>query len=426
MMEMSLRRRIWKERRRTVIALALALVLMAVALYAVSDGPVGRRVTAYFAAAVGVYPGSDVRVLGVRVGSIAEVTPVGTQVRARLVLERDVAVPADARAVVIAPSVVADRYIQLAPAYTGGARMSDGAVIPVSRTQTPVELDQLYDSLKRLAGDLGPQGANREGALSRALQVGAQNLDGNGKAINDTIAQFGQASRTLADSSGDLFGTIANLQKFTTMIKNNDAQVRLAERQLAEVTGFLAADRDELGAALRELTIALADVREFISDHRALLKEDVDKLASLTQILVNQRHSLAEAMDVLPLAATNVLNTYDPATRSLMGRGNLNEISMGPISGLSGSGSTLAAPGGTTASPGCASAAAVNDPILKALCDRQQAGTLAPVEDPATEILPPMPLPTVGDTYGNPPSSSQPPSPKPSQPRAQGTEGGGP
>lgn len=407
MMEMSMRRRVWRERRRTVIALVLALVLMAVALWAVAGGPVGRRVEAHFAAAVGLYKGSDVRVLGVKVGTVTEVTPVGTRVRTRLVLDRKVPVPADARAVVIAPSVVADRYVQLAPAYTGGAQMRDGAVIPVERTQTPVELDQLYDSLKRIAGDLGPKGVNRQGALSRALQVGADNMQGNGEALNDTIAQFGQAGRTLADSSDDLFATISNLQKFTTMIKNNDAQVRMAERQLADVTGFLAADRDELGAALRELAAALAQVRTFIRDHRALLKTDIDRLASITQVLVDQRRSLAEAFDVLPLTATNLVNSYDPATRTLMGRGNLNEISMFPNSGTSAAGSALAAITQGTGNPVCGTAART-DPTIGALCDKRRAGTLAPVEEgSATGILPPLPLPASGDTFGTPPAKGK-------------------
>ena len=403
MIETSWRRRVWQERRRTVIALLLALVLMAVALVALGRGTPGRRITAYFAAAVGVYPGSDVRILGVKVGTIDEVTPMGTRVRTRLTVDRDVPVPADVKAVVVAPSVVADRYIQLTPAYTGGPTMPSGATIPVTRTATPVELDQLYESLKRITGDLGPGGVNSKGALSRALQVGAENLGGNGQALNETIAQFGQASKTLANSSDDLFATIANLQKFTTMIKNNDAQVRQAERQLAEVTGFLAADRDELGAALRELAVALGQVRDFVRDNRALLKKDVDKLASITRVLVDQRASLAEAFDVLPLTATNLLNSYDPATRTLMGRGNLNEISMGPIASPdSAAGAALAALGRGTANPVCGSSAAASSPTVKALCDKQRAGNLTPVPESATGILPPMPLPAVGDTYGTP------------------------
>ena len=62
-----------------------------------------------------------------------------------LTLDHGVKVPAGAGAVVVAPSVVADRYIQLTPAYTGGPRLGDHAVIPATRTATPVEIDQLYD-----------------------------------------------------------------------------------------------------------------------------------------------------------------------------------------------------------------------------------------------------------------------------------------
>ncbi|NED81419.1 ABC transporter substrate-binding protein, partial [Streptomyces sp. SID11233] len=82
-------------------------------------------------------------------------------------------VPANARAVAVAPSVVADRYIQLTPAYTKGPRLRDGAELPLSRNRTPVEIDQLYDSLTELSKALGPEGANADGALSDLLDTGA-------------------------------------------------------------------------------------------------------------------------------------------------------------------------------------------------------------------------------------------------------------
>ena len=81
-----------------------------------------------------------------------------------------VPVPADAKAVVVAASVVSDRYIQLTPAYTGGPQLADDAVIPVSRTAVPVEVDQIYTSLNRLAQALGPNGAEQERRAVRAGQ----------------------------------------------------------------------------------------------------------------------------------------------------------------------------------------------------------------------------------------------------------------
>lgn len=322
--------------RRTIefIAVAIFAVLAVAAglLVAAGSGP-GTRISAYFTVAIGVYPGSDVRVLGVKVGRVDAVDPEGNRVKVTLTVDHGVDVPADAGAVLVSPSVVSDRYVQLAPAYVSGPVMDDGAVLDESRTRIPVELDQLYDSMKRLATELGPDGANKDGALSDLLRVGARNLHGNGRDLRTMIGNFSKAAKTLAGSQDDLFGTIDNLQKFTGMLSANDGQVRLAERQLAEVAGFLAADRDELAAALKQLATALIKVKDFIKDNRDLVKADVEKLSRITQTLVDQRTSLAEALNVLPLDVSNILNAYDPVTRSLMGRGDLLELMPLPAAG---------------------------------------------------------------------------------------------
>ncbi|MEV7787341.1 MCE family protein [Streptomyces sp. NPDC088106] len=318
-------------RRRKILTGLLALVLVAagglVAVSALSSD--GIRVTAYFDRAIGVYAGSDLRVLGVRVGEVESVRPQGTTVRVELRLDEGVKVPGNARAVVVAPSVVADRYVQLTPAHSTGPALADGAVLPASRNRVPVEIDQIYDSITELGEALGPDGANADGALSGLLRTGAANLDGNGEAIGDSVEEFGKAAKTLDGSSGDLFRTLGSLQTFTTMLKNKDGDVRTAQERLDEVVGFFADNKDDLTGALEELGKALGQVKTFIEDNRGELKKNVDRLVPLTRTLVQQRASLAEALDVAPLAAGNVVNAYNPDTRTLDGRANLNEISMG-------------------------------------------------------------------------------------------------
>ncbi len=287
------------------------------------------RVTAYFAETIGVYPGSTVRILGVPVGTVDSVTPVGTRVRVELTLKPGIPVPANAGAVVVAPSVVADRYVQLTPAYTTGPRMSSGAVIPVTRTAVPLEVDQVYSSLTKLATALGPNGANKNGALSDAIKTGAANLAGNGQYLHAMLTQFGGLSRTLGGSAGNLFASVTYLQKFTTMLKQNGGQVKLAEDQLAEVSGFLAADRTDLTSAMRDLAVALNQIKDFIGSNRGLIDANVSKLAAITSILSSERASLAQALDVAPLAADNLVNAYDATRHTLDGRGDLNEFTMG-------------------------------------------------------------------------------------------------
>lgn len=371
--------------RRRVVSAGIALIVALTATLYWLSRPAGMKLTAYFTQAVGVYSGSDLRVLGVRVGKVDSVRPEGRQVRVTLSVDHGVAIPAGAVAVAVAPSVVADRYIQLSPAYTSGPRLADHAVIPATRTATPVELDQLYASISRLAKALGPNGANSKGALSNLLDTSAAALSGNGKDLGDMIDNLGQASKTLSGSSGDLFATLRNLQKFTSMLKANDGQVRLAEQQLSQVNGFLADDRQNIGAALRQLATALELVRKFIRGNRALLKSNVTKLASITQTLVDQRASLAEALDSVPLAADNVVNAYDPVHQTLDGRADLLEL-IPPH--------PAAAATQTTGGRLCSVTGAAS------LCRKYGLGTgRGLVPQPSSRRLP-LPLPPVGGVYG--------------------------
>lgn len=319
------RTRAGRRARMTMTYVLLVAILVAYGLYEVVSGGGEKRITAYFSRAVGVYAGSDVQVLGVRVGSVESVTPRGNRVEVVFTVDDEIPVAPGTKVVVIAPSVVSDRYVQLTDLSTGGPVLEDGAVIPESRTATPVELDELYASLNTIVTALGPDGANKDGALSELLDTGAANLEGNGKAFNESVRNFADAARTLSGSADDLFGTIDELQSFTTMLATNDKQIGDVNQQLAQVSHTLAADRDELGTALATLADALADIQAFIKDNRLAIKSNVDKLARTTQLLVDNRASLSEALDIAPLAATNVVNTYDPGSQTLQGRGLLLE-----------------------------------------------------------------------------------------------------
>lgn len=309
----------WRLTRLATVLTVLA-VATAGALWWVFADHGDKTVTAYFSRAVGVYPGSDVKVLGVSVGEVESVIPESTRVRVTMTVDRDAPVAADTRALIVSPSVVADRYVQLSDLAHGGPRLADGAVIPSDRTAVPVELDELYRSLDDLATALGPEGANTDGALSDLLDAGADVLDGTGASFSESVRNFGDLARTLADSDDDLFATIDSLSTFTTMLAGNDKQVREATEQLARVSDTLAADREELSAALATLGDALADVQSFVADNRAALKSNVDKLAELTRLVVDRRASLAEALDVAPIAAENAYNVYDPDSGTLQGR----------------------------------------------------------------------------------------------------------
>lgn len=305
---------------------ALLVVAVAAGGYAFWPRHENVKVTGEFARAVGLFPGSEVRILGVKVGKVTSVTPKGDRVVVVFEYDKKHRVPANAKAAVVAPSLVSDRYVQLFPAYTGGERMRDGARIGLDRTAVPVELDRISQSLDDLLVALGPEGANKDGALSRLMETGAANLGGQGQSIHDTNRDLGRALTTLSGGRNDLFATVKNLQSFTSMLATNDTQVRRLNKDLANVSVQLDGERDELAAALKNLAIALNEVSTFVHDNRALVKKNLGQLASVTTTVAQQREALAETLTNAPVALSNLQNAYNPTTGTLDTRNNFEQF----------------------------------------------------------------------------------------------------
>jgi phospholipid/cholesterol/gamma-HCH transport system substrate-binding protein len=380
-----------------VVAMACVLgLVVAFALWWVLRETGEKHYSAVFTGVVGLYEGNDVRVLGVKVGEVEQVTPQGNQVKVDMVVERGVKIPAEAKAAIVAPSLVSDRYVQFTPAYTAGAQLAEGTVIPRERTSTPLEVDDLYASLNRVSVTLGPNGANKNGALSDLLNTLAKNADGNGQALNDTVTQLSKLSSTLSGNSDDLFATVDNLQQFTTMLADSDAAVRQFSTKVTDVTSFLASERGDLAAAVNQLSISLGMVQQFINDNRAHLKSNVDKLASVTQVLVDQRASLAEVLDLAPVALSNIINAYNGSSGTLDARANINELTQPPIVLIC----NLVRQGTPAQLP----------PTLGDTCDKLAPVVqgLVPLPSPAEVVnslqhgkLPPLPLPLASAVYGS-------------------------
>ncbi|WP_405961348.1 MCE family protein [Streptomyces sp. NBC_00024] len=307
------------------LALLTALAVLAALAVVLWPRPQAVRVTAYFPRTVGIYPGSDVRVLGVRIGEVKRITPEGGRVRVELEYEEGRRLPADAQAAIINSSVVSDRYVQLLPVYRKGPVLRDGDVIPESRTAVPVELDRIFDSLHTTSEALGPKGANKDGSLSRLLGVSADNLEGQGENLNQTVEDLSQAVTTLSDGRGDLFGTVQNLQVFTAALAADDRSVRSFNGSLATVAEQLAGERKDLAAALKHLGTALGDVSKFVKKNKKSLTSNVRGLSKVTKVLVTQRAALEELLEVAPTGLSNLQNAYNASAGTLDTRNNPEE-----------------------------------------------------------------------------------------------------
>lgn len=309
----------------------LAVAVLAAALLLIFQEPKQRHVTAYFTKTVGLYKGADVRILGIPVGEVTSVEPVGDAVKVGLAYDAKYKVPHNAEAVIVNQSLVADRYVQLTPVYKSGAVLADGATLTTSRTRVPVEVDQIGGSLNELSKALGPQGANAPGAdgtgsLSRLLQVGAANLNGQGEDIRQTIADASKALSTLSTDRGDVADTIRNLRIITDAMKANDQQIKSFSGHLNGVSGQLAGEKEELSAALNTLAPTLRNVQRFVKDNRTELASNVRQLAQITGVLVKEKDALAEILTAGPLAVNNLARAYDPISGTIHTRNNFRQF----------------------------------------------------------------------------------------------------
>jgi phospholipid/cholesterol/gamma-HCH transport system substrate-binding protein len=316
--------------RNAKIGLALALVLLLIGGIATavrSAGDAARTtVIGYFADSTGLYNGDDVVILGVRVGKVDKIEPQPRRVKITFSYDAKYRVPADARAVILSPSLVTPRSIQLTPVYTGGAVMPAGAVIPQERTAVPVEYDDLRQQLEKLTQTLQPTQPGGTSTLGAFINTTADNLRGQGPDIRDTLIKLSQAISAIGDHSTDTFSTLKNLSTLVSALHDSSDLLQELNQNFAAVTNLLANDPNEVGNAVRDLNDVAGDVRSFVADNREALGTTSDKLASVSQTLNASLDDVKQVLHVAPTAFQNFLNIYQPAQGALTGALGVNQF----------------------------------------------------------------------------------------------------
>jgi phospholipid/cholesterol/gamma-HCH transport system substrate-binding protein len=285
-----------------------------------------NTVVAEFSQTLALYPGDKVQIMGVRVGTVEKIEPAGDKMRVTFDYQSKYKVPANVTASILNPSLVASRTIQLSPAYTGGDVLQSGAVIPMERTQVPVEYDDLRDSLDHILTDLGPTKEQPKGPFGDAIESFSDGLVGKGEQINKTLNSLSEALTTLNSGRGDLFGVVKSLALFVNALYKSDQQFVALNNNLRQFTNAFTNTDREVATAVRDLNQLLSTTQGFLKQNSGVLTKDIKNLADVTNAILQPepRKGLETGLHVYPNLAANIVNIASPNQGGIVGLPTIN------------------------------------------------------------------------------------------------------
>ena len=326
--------------RTTIAVQALAALAFVVYLFA------GDKVTlplihrsyvlkASFADAGGLNGGRDVTIAGVRVGKVGGVHYRGGRAVADLELDNDAKgrVHPDARVAIVPRSALQDLTVEITPGSHGPA-LGDGDRILASATATPVQLDNVLDTLD---ADSRAQLQILLRELRRGLRGRETPLREAIGRLDDAVSSSSQVADALADRRRLLAGLVSELDTVFTTLGKRDASLRqviTAGRRTLQTTAArdaqVAASVRELPGTLDAMGDALADVRSLaqplqpaLEELRPTAKQLPDTLRSLRdfvpsgQGLVDDLGRLVRDGDKSTAALRGVLKELGPTSEAL-------------------------------------------------------------------------------------------------------------
>lgn len=275
-----------------VMLLLTALLFMAFGQF--RSGPTNTY-SAVFRDSSRIAAGDSVRVAGVRVGTVADVSlQPDLTVLVTFNAERNAVLTSGTKAAVRYLNLVGDRYLELMDGPGSTQVMPPGARIPIDRTVPALDLDLLLGGLKPVLKGLNPDDVN---ALTTSL---LQILQGQGGTMESLFSNASSFAKAMADNSHAVETLIDNLNQVVSTLATNGEQFSTSIDRLEKlVTGF-AQERDPTGAAIDALSAGTGSIAELLSNARPPLKATVDELGRLAPLLDQDKVRIDTALQKAP------------------------------------------------------------------------------------------------------------------------------
>ena len=239
------------------------------------------EISGEFAATAGVAPNSEVAYLGVNYGRVSSVEAVDGMVRITMQIDRGKEIPSNAVARIFRKSAIGEPYIDFNPPPDEGAAdapYQEGDVVPLERTQVPLEFSELLRAASRVLGAVDP---DQTRTLVHELAVA---LQGRGEAL-----------RALTVDSDALLATFVDRADLLDSLSANSTQLT---RTVTERRGSLSSAVSDLADLAQSLRTVEPDVRILLDRGTELLGTTADLVADVRQDLDCVLDDLTDVIDV--------------------------------------------------------------------------------------------------------------------------------
>jgi phospholipid/cholesterol/gamma-HCH transport system substrate-binding protein len=252
-------------------------------------------VTATFKDAAGIRSGDDVTVAGLEAGSVGEIRIAREVVEIDLKIKQDVAMPEDSEAEIIIETLLGKKSVDLI-AGEADADFEDGSAIPLERTTTPIDVQDLNDASVTLMERSDAQ------ALEQLMVEVTDITEGKAGRLRVVIDGLGDVTETLGDRKRELQRLIESLSTLaTTFGERDDTIVQLIDRYDV-VLANLVDQREELEVLLESTDSASHEVADLIGRNKAELDSTLAHLHEALEVVGDHQLDLAASVSYLEKA----------------------------------------------------------------------------------------------------------------------------
>jgi phospholipid/cholesterol/gamma-HCH transport system substrate-binding protein len=263
-----------------------------------------KEYKAVFSDATGVTKGDDVRVAGVKVGSVKGVDIVDrTRALVTFKVDKDQQLTDGTNATIRYRNLVGQRYISLAQGVGGPDVLKEGDTIPLARTNPALDLTVLFNGFKPLFAALSPADINK---LSYEIVTVFQ---GEGGTLESLLSHTASVTSTLASRDKVIGSLIENLNQVMVTIGNRDAQLSDLLIKLRQFVSGLSDDRQAILGSLDSISALAVQTSGLVTDIRPSLTTDVKQLKNVAGNLDRNKAEIDRALQVLPIKLTKVGRT---------------------------------------------------------------------------------------------------------------------